>query len=381
MNESFKKSAYDMIYITSCVINNAKPDYNRVSLMNLDNLYEICKYHSLVSLVCMGLELSNIDIPKKWLEDKAKTIRKTILLDVERENIFKFCEDNHIWYMPLKGIILKNLYPKIGMRQMADNDILYDKNYQQELFTYFKNNGYICKIGKGNHDVYLKQPIYNYEMHTSLYDIAYNPLWVEYYSNIKEKLIKDTQNSYGYHFTDEDFYIYITSHEYKHYSSGGTGFRSLVDCYIYNQAKKDTLNWNYIETELKKLDIFEFEQINKNLSYKIFSNMDFDIEKLSSKERNMLDYILFSGTYGNKENLINNKLQKIQSNKNDISYSTKLKYYWNRLFPSINFMKTYYPSFCKYKILIPIGYIYRLFVKGIINHKKIISEFKVVLKR
>lgn len=34
--------------------------------------------------------------------------------------------------MPLKGILLKEMYPKIGMLQMADNDILYDKQYRKE---------------------------------------------------------------------------------------------------------------------------------------------------------------------------------------------------------------------------------------------------------
>lgn len=381
MNESFKKTAYDMIYISSCAINGIKPNQSRVNSMDLDSLYKICKYHSLISLVCMGLELSNIDIPKNWIEDKARTIRKVMLLDIERENILKFCEDNHIWYMPLKGVILKDLYPKMGMRQMADNDILYDKMYQQKLSRYFVNNGYIIEtIGKGSHDVYLKNPIYNYEMHTSLYDADYNSTWVDYYSNVKDRLIKDNNNSYGYHFTDDDFYIYITTHEYKHYSLGGTGLRSLIDCYVYNQAKKDTLNWSYIETEFKKLGIYDFEQNTKNLSYKIFSNPNFDIKTLSQKERKMLDYVLFSGTYGTKDNVINNKLRKIQPN-NEISVNTKLKYYWYRLFPPIKSMETYYPFFGRHKILLPFGYIYRLVVKGFIKRKEVSLEFKTVFKK
>ena len=36
------------------------------------------------------------------------------------------------------------------------------------------------------------------------------------------------------HFTDEDFYVFIVAHEYKHFADlGGTGIRNLVDRYVY----------------------------------------------------------------------------------------------------------------------------------------------------
>ena len=75
--------------------------------------------------------------------------------------------------MTLKGIILKEMYPKLGMRQMADNDILYDKQYQEELLNFMIARGYEpSQIGEGNHDVYEKAPVYNYEFHTALYNVA-----------------------------------------------------------------------------------------------------------------------------------------------------------------------------------------------------------------
>lgn len=42
---------------------------------------------------------------------------------------------------------------------------------------------------------------------------------MEYYSDIKNRLLSDKpEGSCGYHMSDEDFYIYIISHAYKHYS-------------------------------------------------------------------------------------------------------------------------------------------------------------------
>lgn len=42
-------------------------------------------------------------------------------------------EQRGIWYLPLKGIILKEFYPSVGMRQMSDNDILFDEAFAEQV--------------------------------------------------------------------------------------------------------------------------------------------------------------------------------------------------------------------------------------------------------
>ena len=113
---------------------------------------------------------------------------------------------------------------------MSDNDILFDRSFQNQLEMYMKTHGYMVKT-IGNHSVCNKEPIYNFELHTSLYGSNHRKAYA-YYQNVKERLIPDAAGSYGYHFTDEDLYIYILSHAYKHYMGTGTGLRSLLDCYV-----------------------------------------------------------------------------------------------------------------------------------------------------
>lgn len=67
--------------------------------------------------------------------------------------------------MPLKGSILKDWYPKFGMREMADNDILFDASKRKEVKAIFQGRGYTVKeYDKSNHDAYEKPPIYNFEI-------------------------------------------------------------------------------------------------------------------------------------------------------------------------------------------------------------------------
>ena len=75
-------------------------------------------------------------------------------------------DSEHIWYLPLKGIILKDYYPSVGMRQMSDNDILFDADAWERVEKHMLSEGYETEsVGKGNHDVYQKAPVYNFEMH------------------------------------------------------------------------------------------------------------------------------------------------------------------------------------------------------------------------
>ena len=68
-----------------------------------------------------------------------------MLLDAERHRLEKNLTEHGIWYMPLKGSILKDWYPKFGMREMADNDILFDASKRKEVKAIFSGPGIHCK--------------------------------------------------------------------------------------------------------------------------------------------------------------------------------------------------------------------------------------------
>lgn len=60
-------------------------------------------------------------------------------------------------YLPLKGIIMKDYYPSVVMRQMSDNDILFDADAWERMEKHMILEGYKAEyVGKGNHDVYHK---------------------------------------------------------------------------------------------------------------------------------------------------------------------------------------------------------------------------------
>lgn len=379
------KVGCELIYLITCNLHHITPKQSLIKQIDLAALYQMARKHSLGAMVCMELERAEVfltcpdkELVKKWKDTKNKAIRKSLTLDAERKEILSFMEKRSIWYLPLKGIVLQEMYPKLGMREMADNDILYDKQEQREILKFMTARGYkACSVGRGNHDVYQKAPVFNFEFHTALYGRNHEPVWQEYYRNIKYKLIKDEDNLMGYHFTDEDFYVYMITHAYKHYQGMGTGLRTLLDTYLFLQKKEASLDWDYIQGELGKLCVKDFEEESRQLCKKTFSE---ELLQLTQKESEMFRYYLGSGTHGTMKNHIDKKLNVDKKNRKPVPKSVKIKYYLRRLFPNMDYYHINYPTIYKHKWMIPFFVTYRG-IRGLMqNGKRIWTEIRLVNK-
>ena len=364
----------DLIYLLSCAVNGLTPETERVQNIDLEKIYRLAKFHTVRAAVCIAAERAGIN-NEKLHDAMKKAVRKNILLDIERTAVFEEFEKNGIWYMPLKGSILKELYPENGMREMADNDVLCNSAAQEKVRQIFLDRGYHTKsFGKANHDVYMKPPVLNFEIHSSLFSEYHSDKLYSYYQNTERFMIKDTDNKYGYHFSDEDFYIFMTAHEWKHFSGSGTGIRSLLDCYVFMQNKSAALDMDYIGEQVRKLGICDFEKERRELAMKLFSAEEFP--SLNESEESMLKSYFDYGTYGTLSHSVEKSVERYFTEKPD---SSKLRYIWKKIFPDTEHMKTWYPFFYRHKLLLPIGYIWR-WIKGIFKKReKIKAELNAVM--
>ena len=239
----------------------------------------------------------------------------------------------------------------------------------------------VKSFGNANDDDYVKPPVSNIEMHRALFSDLHDRKLYEYYRDIRNRLIKDEDNHYGYHFRADDFYIFIIAHECKHYYMGGTGLRSLLDTYIILQKKQ--LDMRYVETETEKLGVADFERLNRSLSLKLFSyrtrkELELIDVSLTAEEQQMLNYILSSGTYGTLDHRIENEVNKSGG---------KLQYLIKRIFgplgkndPFREHFKQRYAVFFKYPLLLPILPFYRLFKALHSSPKRIVAETSALKK-
>lgn len=370
-HDEYRAAILDVVYLAACAVNGTVPDVERVRQMDLETLYQAADRHLLTGITAMALESAGVK-DAAFTQAKGKAIRKVAAFDVERAAVLAKLEEAGIWYMPLKGSILKDLYPKIGMRQMADNDILYDAERSEDVRAIMEGLGFSTDeyFGRGVRDHYNKPPVCNFEMHHALFAATPNENLAEYYQNVKSRLILNEDSSYGYHFTDEDFYIYMLAHEYKHYFYSGTGLRSVLDTYVYLKAKGNLLDWSYIAGELDKLGISDFEAQNREFTMNLFNG-----EELTAQDQTMLEYIFSSGAYGTVQNRIQNKIDKYGN-----GFAGQVKYAFHRLFLPMDVVRAVFPVFAKYPVLLPFLPIYRVLNGLIKRRKKVLSELKILIK-
>ena len=348
--KEYRIAINDIVLLCSCAVNNTPVPREQAEKMNLDHLYQAAEFHMLTAVAACALKTAGI-IDRKFEQARAKSVRKVTVMDIDRTLIFEKMEQEKIWYLPLKGMVLKDLYPSIGMRQMSDCDILFDSTYSRNVRRILLDLGFTCKhFDIGNHDVYFKPPVSNFEMHRGLFNTTNKQEIYQYYQNVKERLLKDENSHFGYHFSNEDMYIYLTAHEYRHFSEGGTGLRSILDIYVFFLFFGDRLDNAYISAEIQKLGISDFEQQNRSLAMHLFSG-----EKLTKKDNEIMEYIIRSGTYGTLQNKIESCTMQYGG-----GHKGKIAYIKNKLFLPMSMIKEYYPFYYKHKLLLPVLFFYRI---------------------
>ncbi len=385
-SESPNRKNYDaVVYLMSCALNDVSPSEAYLAELDLASVMRVAARHSVGALVTSALEKIG-KASAKAIEAKNMAIRKILLLDTERAAILAELEREGIRYMPLKGVYLKDLYPSIGLRQMSDNDILYDGATREKIKDIMTARGYTVKAFKrSNHDVYLKEPVYNYEMHVSLFDEHTSKINHDHFADALDRGIPEEGTSYGYRMTNDDFYVYIKAHEYKHYSHGGTGLRSLADTYVFLRVYENTLDTEYVSAQLEKLGIAEYERVSRALAYTLFSeklasNPPSEIyEILDGEAFKMYEYMCFCGTYGTSENHIHNAIREYEKVTGNPTRA-KLHYLMRRLFPPMRVYELYYPFYYKHKFLIPFLTVKRMARAIFKTPGKIWRQFKIIMK-
>ena len=327
-----------VIYLTSCAANEEIPDKELISGIDPEEVLSFAKRHRVSCCVAIALESAGIK-NEETAKAIAHAMRRNALFENSLEEVTARLEGAGIWYVPLKGIVLKKYYPKPFMREMVDHDILIDPSRAEDVKKIMEDLGFTTILfDKRYHDEYHKEPIFNYEMHTALFAKQSGSKKYEYYRGRRDLSRL------------EDFYLHLVVHEYKHYFYRGTGLRSLLDMYLY--LKKETLDWDYVEKEAAKLGIGKFEQNNRQLAASLFGG-----KKVADEQ--MLSYILSSGASGTYANLVANRMDK---------YGGSRMIYMLKRFevpirtsdPKYEAFARMYPEFYKTKILLPFLPLYRI---------------------
>lgn len=291
---------------------------------------------------------------REWDLQRGRIVRKNTMFEIERAEIFRWMDEQGIWHVPLKGAVLDRLYPRVGMREMVDNDILFDDSYADQLNEYMISRGYEGHhIGDHHDDGYTKDPVYNFEMHRS-----------------SAMPVLTARLDENHNLSDEAFYAYLVQHAYGHYREFGVGIRILADLYIFNKAKPN-MDRATIRRFFEEDGTAVFGEQFERLSNKIFdiTTVTEGISEFSSEDIELFKFMLKSGILGSYGNRVLIKLNEMEgkdvvsspedllSMQRKFGLREKTRFMIRRALPPFEKMQR---EFGATRLTLPYWYVYRL---------------------
>lgn len=293
--------------------------------------------------------------------------QRAVLQDVYEEKILERFEKEGINCMPLKGIILKHLYPQFFMRIMSDLDILIDVGKLKKTRQIMPQLGFEVWRYDEHHDIYTFLNICNVELHKLL---IVGEMENYFQVGFERAHIKEG-TSHIYELSLEDFYIHILGHMAYHFAWGGVGIRLVLDIRVYLDKYGDVMNREYIEQELRKVGLYKFAQHAEKLA---------DVWFLGAESNEFYDelgmYIVESGYLGtDKHKAILDVVKQTGEKVNKVS---KWKAVLEVIFLPYNMMAFKFPILKKIPILLPFMWVVR-WLEVILTRGKDISRIHKLL--
>ena len=352
---------------------NKKESFDKTNDLDVNYLIKLCKNHSLLPLLYVSLKKYNIELTDEQEKILTKHYKNAVFCEAvqetEKSMILDSLANSNVKCMPLKGSILKYLYPSPELRTMSDLDILYEPGKAKVVNEVLTNLGYKCEKSGGTDDEYHKPPFMNVEMHRIMVDGNFEAI-ADYYNNIWDVVKPTNDGSLIYQMTLEDFYVHMVAHVARHYAVGGIGIRFVFDEWIYLTHYKDVLDFEYINAEFEKINLLKFAENFKNMTIKWFEGLE-----TTNLEEDMTKYIFDSGTHGS---VTHEQSVKVLLGKEGVKNfkSNKFLYIFRQIFPSFKYMKVRNHILKKLPILLPYFYIERIFVAVFKKNKLVVQSIK-----
>lgn len=264
------------------------------------------------------------------------------------DQVFSSFDANGIDYMPLKGAVLKHLYPSHELRPMGDADILIRVEQYNRIRPIMERLGFSYDK-ESEHELHWRCPELHVELHKSLMPSTNHDLY-DYYQDGWQ--LAKPESGHRYQMSLEDQFVFLFTHFAKHFRGGGIGCRHVVDIWVF-LSKHSNLNKSYICQELDKLHLLEFYGNLRNLINAWFFGASWD-----DKSELISDFIFSSGVWGDLgARYLASNARYVQ--KTGRVGRAKWRELLGRVFPSFEYTSFRYPVLKKTPVLFPLIWIVR----------------------
>jgi len=352
---------------------HGKPARPKPQEVSWNELFAYAKAQSLATMAYSAIQASGFDVgeelAREWSARCSLNLVKYFNQEHACEALCRTFSEAGIQHMPLKGSVIRDLFPAPEMREMCDLDILVRPEDVERAHAVMLESGYsFMEEHTTSHDRdYQKLPYLNVEIHSYL--VPKESKMFPYYEHFWDHTALE-DNSLTCRMGWDDCYIFMMAHAYKHFLNG-TGIRSVLDVYLMRDKLKDQFDREHICAELKTLGILDFAVRFERLADCWFAEEKTEIpEDLQFYHSRVLE----SSTYGDNSVLKAKAMQYIVEGKS-LRYA-KRKVAISKVFPPYSNMKEKYPCLKYLPFLLPLFWVIRWISSIIVNPKKTRAFFK-----
>ena len=309
--------------------NTAVGSMKSFSPESLSKLLALAKKHDISAMI--GSELIVRDLVQR--ESERIKIQDALCeavcyyekLNYEVQWLSVLLEEAQIPFIPLKGAVVRSLYPEPWMRTSGDIDILIQESFLDQAVSLLLENG--CRMdGKRRyHDIPLLTPgglplelHYHIRENMESMDAVLDKVW-QFSEVVPGKRFEHRQ-------MDTFLVFHLLAHMAYHLVNGGCGIRSVIDIRLMQKKNIDGDLLHALCCEAK-LDLFQ-----SNINHLIA--VWFDGGQHSPTTRMLEQLIVTGGAFGTADNRILIRQAQLGS---------KGKYTFNRIFKPYKELKTQFP--------------------------------------
>lgn len=335
--------------LRSVILEEALPQRGREGLLledssHLRSLLREAKRHDLAHLLAEGLLLNRLADAQDPAFSGAQQEQFLAVFRYEKLNyalgeVSRLLEEEQIPFLPLKGSVLRQYYPKPWMRTSCDIDILVQEVDLDRAAALLCERLSYENRGKDAHDVSLFSPDGQHlELHYDLVEEGRAKSARKILGSVWEMAVPKDGCRYHMEMPDELFYFYHVAHMAKHFELGGCGIRPLLDLWILDRRAPQ--NRTAQDALLRRGGLLTFADAARKLS-----RVWFEGEEHSTLSKEMESFILRGGVYGTTENRVEVQQQKTGG---------KWKYAMQKIFLPYRKLKYHYPILEKHPWLTPV---------------------------
>ena len=323
---------------------------SNISEEELKNIIKLAQAHRMLpmvidSLVKSGVVQRETPVCNVLRKKQYSEILKSQKRDFELQRISELLERLGVKFIPLKGSVIKNLYPEPWMRTSCDIDVLILKEDIERV-----TEGFITELGYKRYSETFHDVSFNAESQVHI-ELHHTLVEDDYKDGVKRLL--DSVWDYSFvknggcemEMSPDMFMFYHIAHMAKHITLGGCGIRPFADLYFLRQ--RFDLDSEAFKSMLKSAELVTLFEAAMKLCDVWFS--DAEHTDLSAQ---LEKFVLEGGVFGTVESALVAKRITGESNK---------KHVLKLLFLPRKQLELVYPSLKKCPYLFPVFQVRRWF--------------------